>query len=262
MSEATRHPPRAMRRYTAVLFDLFDTLVRFDRGRLPVVSIGGREVRSSVPWLYVIARSALPGVTLEAFYEAFYWSYQEAERRRAADHREIAARERFGLFYARLGVSEGSAPEILTERLLAAHLACLAGAAQAMPGRGELLDWLRGRYRLAVVSNFDYTPTVERILGDAAIRDRFETVVVSDAVGWRKPRAVIYDVALARLGVEPGECLFVGDRADIDVLGAKAIGMDAAWLNPARTALPEGLPPPDFDLPDLAALRPILEKSS
>ncbi len=246
--------------YSTVLFDLFDTLVRFDATRLPAMEIHGRQVRSSVARLYPVAGAALPGVTLEAFYEAFMWSYREAERRRAADHREIPAPERFDLFYAHLGVAPGGVPAGLTERLLALHMSCLAAAADAMPGRGDLLEWLRGRYRLGVVSNFDYSPTVERILGDADIRDRFEAVIVSDAVGWRKPRPAIFEAAFASLGVESGDCLFVGDRADIDVVGAKAVGMDVAWLNPAHDPLPEGLPAPDFDVPGLDAVRAILEK--
>lgn len=245
--------------YTTVLFDLFDTLVRFDSGRLPVLRIGDREIRSSVARLYPLAAPALAGVSLETFYEAFHWSYGEAERRRAADHREIAAEERLGLFYQRLGFDARSVPAGLTDGLLAAHMSCLAGAAEPMPGQAALLEWLRGRFRLGLVSNFDYTPTVHRILGDEGILERFEVLVVSDAVGWRKPRAAIFEVAFEGLGVAPGECLFVGDRPDIDVLGAKAVGMDAAWLNPARAALPEGLRAPDYDIAGLVELRPILE---
>ena len=138
-------------------------------------------------------------------------------------------------------------------------MACLAGAAEPMPGQGELLDWLRGRYRLAVVSNFDYTPTVLRILTESGILGRFETVIVSDTVGWRKPRPDIFHRALTDMGVSAGECLFVGDRPEIDVAGAKGIGMAAAWLNPERAPLPAGLPAPDLDLAALSDLRPALE---
>lgn len=247
-----------MPRYTTVLFDLFDTLVRFDRNRLPVVHLRGREVRSSMPLLYPILREALSDLTLEAGYDAFAWSYQEAERRRGADHREIPAPERFTFFYERLGVPPGGVPADLTLRLLGAHMACLAGAADAVPGRSDLLAWLGGRYRLGVISNFDYTPTVERILDEARIRSLFEAVVVSDAVGWRKPTHVIFERAFALMGVGPGQCLFVGDRADIDVLGARRVGMDVAWLNPGRTPVPDGLPAPDFDVAGLLDLRPIL----
>ena len=245
--------------YAAVLFDMFDTLVRLDRARLPVAVVGGREVRSSVPRLHGIVAPALPGIALEAFYEAFFWSYQEAERLRAHSHEEIPARRRLELFYRRVGADPGRIPADLTERLLAVHMDCLAGVAEPMPGQVELLDWLRGRYRLGVVSNFDYTPTVERILTDSGILGRFETVVVSDAVGWRKPRPAIFEQALTAMGIRASECLFVGDRADIDVAGAKGIGMAAAWLNPARAPLPPGLPAPDLDLGGLADLRKALE---
>jgi FMN phosphatase YigB (HAD superfamily) len=248
-----------MARYAAVLFDMFDTLVRFDRGRLPAAHIGGREVRSSVPELHGIAASVLPGVGLEAFYDAFLWSYQEAERLRADTHREVPAHHRLELFYRRVGADPVAIPPEVTERLLATHMTCLAGAAEPMPGQAQLLGWLTGRYRLAVVSNFDYTPTVRRILADSGILDRFETVIVSDAVGWRKPRPDIFERALADLGVTAGECLFVGDRPEIDVAGAKGVGMAAAWLNVDRAPLPPGLPAPDLDLAGLARLRPALE---
>src|SRR5215813_6987757 len=245
--------------YRAVLFDMFDTLVRFDRARLPAATIGGREIRSSVPVLHDIAASALPGVGLETFHEAFLWSYQEAERIRADTHVEVPAHRRLEILYRRVGVDPAAIPHAVTERLLLTHMACLASAAEPMPGQGELLDWLRGRYRLGVVSNFDYSPTVHRILTEGGILGRFETVVVSDEVGWRKPRPVIFQRALAQLGLRAEECLFIGDRPEIDVAGAKAMGMAAGWLNPDRTPLPPGLPAPDLDLPGLAELRAALE---
>jgi FMN phosphatase YigB (HAD superfamily) len=247
-------------RYTTVLFDLFDTLVRFDRERLPCIRVSGREVRSSVGSLYPVAAEALPGVGLDAFYEAFLGSYRDADRRRETDYREVPAPERFGLCYARLGVDPAAVPAGLTERLIEIHATCLAAVAEPLPGRGELLDWLAGRYRLGLVSNFDYSPAVRRILADGGILERFEAVVVSDTIGWRKPSPRIYQAAFARLGVHAGECLFVGDRPDIDVAGAKAVGMDVAWMNPEAAVFPEGVPAPEFTLAGLGDLRPLLER--
>lgn len=249
-----------MGRYTTVLFDLFDTLVRFDRGRLPRVLVSGREVRSSVGSLYPVAAEALPGVTLDAFYDAFLASYREAERRREADHREVPAPERFGFCYARLGVDPATVPTALTARLIEIHAACLAEVAEPLPGRRALLDWLVGRYRLGLVSNFDHSPAVRRILADAGILDYFEAIVISDAVGWRKPSPRIFETVFAQLGVRAPECLFVGDRPEIDVVGAKAVGMDVAWMNPGAVPFPGGIPSPDFTLGGLEDLRPVLER--
>jgi FMN phosphatase YigB (HAD superfamily) len=60
------------------------------------------------------------------------------------------------------------------------------------------------------------------------------------------------------MGLEARDALFVGDRADIDVAGALALGMDVAWVNPAGEPLPPGLAPPTYELRDLADLRGIL----
>ncbi|HEV8306229.1 MAG TPA: HAD family hydrolase [Methylomirabilota bacterium] len=251
-----------MPRYSTVLFDLFDTLVRFDRDRLPVARIDGREVHTSVACLYPAVAVALPGISIEAFYDAFMGSYREAERRRELDHREIPALARLGFCYARLGIDPATVPAAVSEQLITLHMTCLAGAAEPLPGRPELLDWLAGRYRLGLVSNFDYTPTVQRILAEGGILDRFDAVVVSDSVGWRKPSPAIFQVAFDRLGVGPRECLFIGDRPEIDVAGAKGVGMDAAWFNPAGTPPPAEAPEPDFVLGRLADLRAILEKTA
>lgn len=246
--------------YTTVLFDMFDTLVRFDRTRLPRVRIDGRDVHTSVGRLFPLAARHLPGVSLDAFYQAFLGSYRDAERRRGPDHREVPAIERFGFCYTRLGVDPTAVPGDVTERLIDLHAACLAEAAEPLPGRHDLLDWLHGRYRLGLVSNFDYSPTVRRILAEGGILERFDAVVVSDAVGWRKPSARIFEAAFAAMGVGAGECLFVGDRPDIDVAGARGVGMDVAWFNPAGEPFPPGLPAPDYTVGGLGELRAILER--
>jgi FMN phosphatase YigB (HAD superfamily) len=248
--------------YRAVLFDLVDTLIRFQPARLPLVRVGAREVRSSAGRLWAILAAAVPGLDLERFHEAFVWSYREAERRRAANSREVPAPERLGLLYARLGLPPGSVPERVTEALLAAHMACLVAAAEPVPGRALLFDWLGERFPLGVVSNFDYSPTVHRVLEADGLRARFRAVIVSDAVGWRKPEPVIFQTALAAIGATARETLFVGDRPDIDVVGARRAGMAVAWLNAGAEALPAGLPAPDHEVRDLAGVLRILEENT
>ena len=83
--------------------------------------------------------------------------------------------------------------------------------------------------------------------------------MISDEVGWRKPKPVIFETALDRMkALPPAEALFVGDRADIDVIGARGVGMPTAWINREVTRLPTDMQPPDFEIRDLAELRAIL----
>jgi HAD superfamily hydrolase (TIGR01549 family) len=245
-------------RYAAVLFDLFDTLVHFDPERLPVVEIGGRTVRSSAGRLHAVLRGHAPHVALDACYEALRGSWQEAERLRALDHREVTAPQRMDDMLRRLALDPARCPVGFVESLLHEHRLALSEGVEFPAHYGTLLRALRGRYKLAVVSNFDYTPTAVGMLETAGVAQLFDIIVVSDEIGWRKPRPEIFEKALTALGVQAGESLFVGDRADIDVIGAQRLGMPVAWVNRSGSVLPAGIEPPTYEIRDLGELRPIL----
>jgi putative hydrolase of the HAD superfamily len=111
------------------------------------------------------------------------------------------------------------------------HLWC-----RTLAGTVEALDRLRGAgLRLGVVSNSD--GRVEEALRAAGIGDRFDVILDSALVGVEKPDPAIFRAALAALGVGPDEALYVGDLYDVDVVGARAAGMEAVLLV-ADTAAP------------------------
>jgi FMN phosphatase YigB (HAD superfamily) len=244
--------------YRAVLFDLFDTLVSFDRNRLPELTVNGRVIRSTAGKLYEAFRPFAPDIELGGFVDALMWSWQEAERIRNENYREVGAPERLGFLVARLGRDPAALGDQAMSTLLATHMRELSKAIVFPPHHGPLLRALRERYRLAVVSNFDYTPTALGVLEREGIASLFDIILVSDEVGWRKPKPLIFETALDRLEVAAGEALFVGDRIDIDVAGAQGVGMGSVWINPERTALPPDVRPPDYEIRDLAELGPIL----
>jgi HAD superfamily hydrolase (TIGR01509 family) len=243
--------------YRAVLFDLFDTLVLFDRNRLPEVHVNGRVLRSTAGMLHEAFRQYAPEVALPAFADALVWSWQEAERIRDSTHREVAAPERLASLIRRLGVDPAALPAAALPALLETHMHALSRAIVFPGHHADLLRALRPAHRLAVVSNFDYTPTARLVLDREGVTDLFDAIVVSDEVGWRKPQARIFETALERLGVAPETALFVGDRLDMDVAGARAMGMTAVWINRTADAVPAGQAPPDFEIRDLDELRGI-----
>jgi HAD superfamily hydrolase (TIGR01549 family) len=243
---------------SAILFDLFDTLVLLDRNRLPEVLINGKARRTTAGHLHDAFQPFAPGVSLEDFVDGLFWSWQEAERIRGEAHREVTAPERFGMMFGRLGLGQGKLPGEALDILLATHMRELSKAVVFPEHHRALLRALKERHRLAVVSNFDYTPTARHVLEREGVANLFETIVVSDEVGWRKPKPVIFERALEHLAIRPGQALFVGDRADIDVAGAQAVGMASAWINREASALPEGMKPPEYEIRDLGELETIL----
>jgi putative hydrolase of the HAD superfamily len=104
------------------------------------------------------------------------------------------------------------------------------GSAQA------LLDSLRSRGIKTglVVNSWPDPPRLLRAdvesFGLAALLD---VIVLSGEVGFRKPQPEIFLHALAQLGVEPENAVFVGDRLETDVQGAARVGMtsvQALWF--------------------------------
>ncbi len=247
-----------MKRYDAVLFDLFDTVVHFNRERLPLVRVNGAERRSSTPPTFEVVRRAYGHVPFEQFHQAFVGAFREAERIRNSTHREVSALERFAMTFQALGLPWDLEAQAVAGAGLNAHMHTLASTVDCPPEYRAMLAWTRARYRVALVSNFDHAPTARLILDQHGIAGYFEEVVVSADLGWRKPRAEVFHRALDPMGVAPARAVFVGDNADIDVGGAKGVGMGAIWINRDGAAYPEGLPAPDHTVATLPGIREIL----
>jgi HAD superfamily hydrolase (TIGR01549 family) len=84
--------------------------------------------------------------------------------------------------------------------------------------------------RLGIVSNSD--GRVDQALTAAGLRDYFDVVIDSSVFGTEKPDPAIFRAALEALDVAPEEALYVGDLYDVDVVGARAAGMEAVLLTP------------------------------
>jgi HAD superfamily hydrolase (TIGR01662 family) len=113
---------------------------------------------------------------------------------------------------------------------------------QAMPGAREALEQFhRAGVPMAVVSNTSFgEPVIRYELSKYGLTEHLAFVLVSSDYSVRKPNALLFDTAAARLGVAVEDIWFVGDRLDTDVAGAKAAGMRAVWLNANGRGDPSG----------------------
>jgi putative hydrolase of the HAD superfamily len=86
----------------------------------------------------------------------------------------------------------------------------------------------------------------------------FDGVTFSSEVGVRKPHPAIYRDALSKVGAEPEQTVFVGDRLREDIEGPKAMGMRAVMTLEWRQENNAG--PADFVINRLGELPPIVAR--
>jgi len=101
---------------------------------------------------------------------------------------------------------------------------------KARPCASRTLKRLSGDYALALVSNFTYAPVIYAGVRKLGFSLYFNSILVSDDVGWRKPHPKIFEEALKRLDKNVDQAVFVGDNPIEDIQGAKGIGMKAIFI--------------------------------
>lgn len=89
---------------------------------------------------------------------------------------------------------------------------------------------------VALISNC--STDVRTSLRHHNLEEWFDAVVLSAEVGLMKPAPEIYLMAAERLGVEPADCLYVGDGSDNELEGAAGAGMTPLLYDPDRAAPP------------------------
>ena len=128
----------------------------------------------------------------------------------------------------------------------------LAGYYKPCPGALETLETLKAQGLLLGLisnsSNIEFDP-LENNLG---LKDIFDALIVSYRVGLLKPDPRIFELALAKLNVEAGEALMVGDTLQDDILPAQKLGMKTL-LYDTRHRYPE-YPERIFSLSDIPNL--------
>ncbi len=110
-----------------------------------------------------------------------------------------------------------------------------AGVWELYPEVVDVLEKLRLRFRLAVISNFD--GRLRMILEQLGVSKFFSHVFISSEIGADKPDPLIYRRAVKFLGIEPKEALHVGDDPERDWKGATAAGLSIFQLDRQKKSL-------------------------
>lgn len=249
-------PPAAI---SAVVFDLFDTLVDLYIERIPPGEYAGQRIPGTAQRLHD-ALSREVDVPFERFLEVLGATDREFRDTRYAKGLELPTEERFETFLARLDLDRPDLVATLTD----VHMGALREQVEILDHHVEVMRALRGHVPLALCSNFSHSKTALEVLEQAGLRDHLDAIVISDMAGIRKPRPEIFEQVLGELGTSAAETLHVGDNLSADVAGASGLGIRTVWITRrvadprARLEAHEG-PEPDYTINDLSELLPLVE---
>lgn len=114
----------------------------------------------------------------------------------------------------------------------------LSRRADLMPGALALLTSLRGRMRIALVTN-GVSATQRSRLSRCPFTPLLDAVIISEEIGISKPDPRMVDAALTALGCEDrSAAVLLGDSVTADIAAARAAGIDSIWFSPGGGSCP------------------------
>ncbi len=189
-------------KYSAVIFDLFGTLVDFG----PV----GEYERSIIDMASV----------LSAVEEDFQRLWTDTYRLRfTGEHQDAGQSIKY--ICSELGLKPTD------DQIQRAAQVRLNFSSRSLIPRDDVPDTInelkaRG-YKIGLIS--DCTTDVPTLWNDTPLCPLIDEPVFSCSVGLTKPDPRIYHFACERLDVKPAECLYVGDGGSSELAGASEVGM-------------------------------------
>jgi putative hydrolase of the HAD superfamily len=205
-----------------ILFDNWNTLVQ-----APGLMRSGASVG--------IFQRSLQGQGLDYDCERFIDVYRNIARQQIAEAKtngwaEMDYKKRLILTLKELGVKDPPRSQ-LAIRAWDDYLAEWPRQTSFYPETPTILEQLRGRYKLGVVTNFMDGPTARRIFDDLDYNAIFDSLIVSAEVGYMKPAPILFEKALEELDSKAENTLMVGDTYEADVVGAHNAGLRGVLID-------------------------------
>ncbi len=122
-------------------------------------------------------------------------------------------------------------------------------------GTLDLLDYLRPKYRMHILSN-GFREVQFKKIENSGLQPYFDKIILSEDAGVNKPHPGIFTYALKNTNSRRNETLMIGDSWEADMVGARGIGMHHAFYNVSgRSEFPFS---PTYTLNDLKELIELL----
>lgn len=225
--------------YEGVLFDLGNTLIPFTpRDSMEFVVRWHRESG--------LADNEIP---FRDFLDAFRSVVRTERKRSSRELWESSVEFRSKEIAEKLRESYNLDPGI-EEGLRSTHTGSFAACLKMRSSSRYVLDILKSsgtpkgdKAKLALISNAMDGKAIRGFMERERLDAYFDPVIISAEVGFTKPHPEIFRMALDRMDLDPGNTVYIGDRYETDVVGARNAGMDSIYTREYHTAgePPEGI---------------------
>ncbi len=146
--------------------------------------------------------------------------------------------------------------ETLAKEMSERYLEILPTKTNLFPHCISLLEYLAAKgYPMHLITN-GFEKTQHQKIKNSGIDRFFTHMITSEQAGIMKPHAAIFEYALTLTKSTAEKSIMIGDTLEVDILGAKNMGMDTVYFNPAKPH--DGKIVPTYVIGNLKELEDIL----
>ena len=206
------------KKYTHLFFDLDNTIWDFNSNSFEALFVA-------------LDKQKLLG--LIGSYDDYFKTYSEVNDRlwelyrQGLMNKKVLSVQRFEESFAIHGTPLQSGGGIIN----AAYLAEMPLQTKLVEGAREVLDYLHGRYEVAIITNGFKEVQYEKIK-KSALGKYFRKIFISEEIGAQKPGRKIFEYAVKSMNAPKKSSLMIGDSWVADIEGAMNFGIDQVYFNP------------------------------
>lgn len=207
--------------YKHLFFDLDHTLWDFERN--------AEETKRELFETLQLKQKGIPD------YETFRNKYVGINQALWALYREDKIEKdelNFRRFYDTLCLFGINTPE-LGAAMAAGFIEGISSKTYLFPYAIELLEYLLPKYSIHIITN-GFEEVQFSKLKNSGLDRYFTTVTTSEEASSKKPDPAIFQYAIKKSGATLAESIMIGDDLEVDIAGAREIGMDQLYVNHDR----------------------------
>ncbi|MHB8481677.1 MAG: HAD family hydrolase [Nitrospiria bacterium] len=204
-----------------ILFDLYGTLIDI-------------ETDESLEEIYrgIAHYLTYHGVYLHRWEvrDRYYYIMKQQKSPRGEKYPEIDVEDIWDVFLEQEGIKVTPARRELARTLAQLYRGISCKRLQLYPDIKRVLDDLKGRYRMAIISDAQPCFALPEIRA-VGLDGYFHPIIISANYGFRKPDSRLFGKALEFMKLSPSEVIYVGNDMFRDIYGANLLGIKTIFVN-------------------------------